>query len=230
MGLGVSIREGQQPPLEDITLDKLEKWLSDINAKFPNTADYNLDLKSISFDKTYNVSLGLPPNATDESYNSEKNCTAGTMHYTVFSPGRFLLEDQFKKPTPYLSPSQDAFIQVLTEGLKRDDTNSILIDVATLAPAPEYFTSMSDDGRSVIGERAKAVDMLKQTAPNKEVTIRLLVGDQSSAKLTDNKSPSFQDRFEKMRKRYEDIFWNSGQPRFTNSKATLYVGFYCPDF
>lgn len=207
----------------DISLDGIEKWLSDLDNKFKFPTD--LRLKGLSFDRSNNESLGLPGDASD---------------FTVFMPSKSL--EIRNKESTFPSATQKAFKDVIQEGLRRKDTSTVLIDVATLAPQMQYFIQGEARGEnaSVINSLAKAVDELN----GKKVVIRLLVGVE---KLSPNKDEvdkrwdlpgNYEDS---LKKRYEEIFWSTDikhepgvspkyRPIFKHPDVTLYVGYYCPDF
>jgi hypothetical protein len=202
---------GALPPLEDVSLVKLEKSLADIDKRFPK----NLQLQGYAFDRTSNDCLGLYPEDTD---------------FSVFAPAPILPTEpprlKVSRPdtTRYLSTSQQAFVKTIEEGLKRQDTDSFLIDIATLDTHEAFFLGQCDDG-SVIGRLAAAVNAVPE---GKRLVIRFLTGS------IKNK----QEGINKLGDNYQKIFWpevksgdtTTSMPIITRPNTELYVGFYSPDF
>jgi hypothetical protein len=202
---------GALPPLEDVSLVKLEKAMADVDKLFPK----NLQLQGYAFDRTNNDCLGLYPEDPD---------------FSVFAPAPILPTEpprlKVSRPdkTRYLSTSQQAFIKTIEEGLKRQDTDSFLIDLASLDTHNEFFLAQCDDG-SVIGRLAAAVNAVPE---GKRLVIRFLSGS------IGNKD----DGVGQVRDRYQKIFWpevesggtTTSKPIITRPNTELYVGFYSPDF
>lgn len=195
---------------EPITLDKLEKWITDLDNQFP----VPLRLKGKSFDRSYNKSLGFTGD-----------------DFTVFMPSAKLAVRNTKSSFP--STSQQAFIDVLKKGLERTDTKKILIDIASLKPEDLYFNEGQEG--SIISQLGK---FLKEIDQSKEVAIRFLVGDET--KSSSNFNPEKPDEYwDGMKSRYEDLFWTKSAkegggyqytPKIQHPNATLYVGIYTPEF
>ena len=212
----------------DVSLDGLEKWLSDLDDQFP-AKPADLKLKGHSFDRSSNESLGLSGQASD---------------FTVFMPSNVLSlrnkDPDFisKELKAFPSTTQKAFKDVVDTGLKRKDTDTVLIDIATLAPEMQYFLQGGD--ASVIRSLAGLVKGLE----GKKVVIRLLVGDEKIVANNDEMDKRWdlpEDYGKSLKKRYEEIFWSTDfkheakaspqyTPIFEYSDVTLYVGYYCPDF
>jgi hypothetical protein len=202
---------GALPPLEDVSLVKLEKSLADIDKLFPK----NLQLQGYAFDRTSNDCLGLYPEDTD---------------FSVFAPAPILRTEpprlKVVRPstTRYLSTSQQAFVKTIEEGLKRQDTDSFLIDLATLDVHKAFFLDQCDDG-SVIGRLAAAVNAVPE---GKRLVIRFLTASVNTKQAGINK----------VEQEFHKIFWpevksgdsKTSMPIITRPNTELYVGFYSPDF
>ena len=201
----------------DVSLDGLENWLSTLNDKFHP----DLTLKGLSFDRSNNEFLGLSAKASD---------------FTVFMPSDSLkIRNQ---QSTYPSATQKAFKDVIDKGLGRKDNDTVLIDIATLAPEMQYFLPGGD--ASVIESLAKNLEGLK----GKKVVIRLLVGDNNlspNKDVVDRRWDDPEDYEKSLKKRYEEIFWSTDfkhdpktSPKYTSifdhPDITLYVGYYCPNF
>ena len=206
------------PQKMDVSLDGLENWLSTLDNKFPP----DLSLRGLSFDRSSNEFLGLSAEPSD---------------FTVFMPSDFLKIRNQQSDFP--SATQQAFKDVIDKGLARKDNDTILIDIATLAPEMQYFTRTGGDA-SIINSLAKALGNLK----GKKVVIRLLVGDnnlQPNEDVVDKRWDNPEDYEIGLKKRYEEIFWSTDfkhdpksspayTPIFDHPDVTLYVGYYCPNF
>ena len=197
---------------EPITLDKLEKWITDLDNQSPPP----LRLNGISFDRSYNKSLGFPGDRPD---------------FTVFMPSAKLAVRNDKSSFP--STSQQAFLDVLNKGLERTDTKTILIDIASLKPEDLYFNEGKEE--SIISQLGK---LLRGIDQSKEVAIRLLVGDETKSS-SGFKSENLDEYWDGMKSRYEELFWTKSTkadggaqytPKIQHPNATLYVGIYTPEF
>ena len=197
----------------DVSLDGLEKWLLALDQKFHS----DLSLKGLSFDRSSNEFLGLSADPSD---------------FTVFMPSDSLKIRNQQSDFP--SVTQKAFKDVIDKGLARKDNDTILIDIATLAPEMQYFLPGGD--ASVIRSLAKTVGGLK----GKKVVIRLLVGDNNlgpNEDVVDKRWDNPDDYGGSLKKRYEEIFWSTDfqhepksspkyTPIFDHPDVTLYVGYY----
>jgi hypothetical protein len=191
----ISYTGGSLPSLEDVSLDKLENAISNIDKAFPE----NIRLKGYAFERTTNDCLGLYPKDND---------------FTVFAPAPIILlptdppklKVSILQHTRYLSTAQQAFVKTIEEGLKRQDTDTVLIDLATLDTHENFFLGQCDDG-SVIGRLAAAVNAVSE---KKRVVIRFLSG-----KIGDREEGHAQ-----LRDRYLKIFW----PEVENGEERKPIG------
>lgn len=179
------------------TLDYLERWLN----RLDNAAPDGLHLNGIAYDKSFNESFAI-----DEKFQDD---------FTVFSPwGTWARERENIRTYP--TPAQQALIDVLTRGIKAGDSKCF-IDIATLLPAPEFWTESGPGKKSVIDTIADAVNKCSTDA---EPVIRFIIGDQDAKQRTEVYDG---DRITK-------IFWDGKNPKITHKKARLYVGYYSPNF
>ncbi|KAJ9654562.1 hypothetical protein H2201_008983 [Coniosporium apollinis] len=179
------------------TLENLLGWLDRLDKAAPD----GLHLSGIVYDKSYNESFPIDKKFQDD--------------FTVFSPwGTWARERENNRTYP--TPAQQALIDVVSQGIKADDSKCF-IDIATLLPAPEFWTESGSGKKSVIDTIADAVNAC---SPNAEPVIRFLIGDQDATKRTEVYDG---DRITK-------IFWNDNEPRIKHAKARLYVGYYSPNF
>ena len=211
---------GSPPELEDISLEKIEKWLLHLDDQFPD----KIKLKGVSFDRSNNEFLGFPVEGSDPN--------ADASDFTVFMPSKLLSVRNAQSAFP--TSIQEAFIDVVKQGLKRIDTNTVLIDMATMVPSGWFFNNGGD--ASVMNSIAKAVDSLDH---QKKVVIRLLVGDDGASRRetkgrAEDTTWDETKSWDAIKGTYEDIFWSMSDgrytPKFQHPNATVYVGYYCPDF
>jgi hypothetical protein len=188
------------PALQDISLDKLEKSLSDLDSKFPE----KIRLRQVSYDRASNEMLGFPNGSTD---------------FTVFMPSKDLTIRNRVGPFP--TDSQQAFMDVVSLGLERTDTKIILIDIASLGVDGIYLNR--EDDKSVIMNVAKALEKLGETNPKRPVVIRMLLGGSDMGKTWKDLKEPYESFF------WSGLEGNK-ERRIKHPNATLYVGHYCPDF
>lgn len=201
-----------------ISIDLLEKWVSSLdraaNAK---------SLKGVSFEKTYNESLGL---------SSHK--TSGKDDFTVFIP--FGSWDEYENPEStwkkYPSQLQKSFFDVIAKA-QETQADSPFMDMATLVPHAEFFNEKGGPdligGKSYEGQSvAKAIaDWVDSQSRDKTPVVRLLIGDDNPA--NDHTKPLADEPV-------TNIFWPRDEKTgnrvalVQHPKARIYVGYYNPNF
>lgn len=192
------------------TLDSLYDGLERLNKAAP---DPGLKLDGIAYDKSFNDSFAINKEFQD--------------NFTVYAPwGTFAREDKIQQkedgsaPAPeekgersFPTPTQQALIDVVTQSIKKDDTECF-IDIATLSPSADFWCEGED--KSVIATIGAAIDQL---GSNVKPVIRFLVGDEG-ARARKDYDPKWM---------MNNIFWSKG-PRIRHPNARLYAGFYSPNF
>jgi hypothetical protein len=192
-------------PPETISLAKLETWLTDLD----NRAPPQLRLKDSSFQKSYNESLGLSKDPLD---------------FTVFIP--WSSWDQEGKNTTYPAPLQKNILEVLARG--SSDTKTPFVDFASLVPTRKFMLESPEDGHFEGSVADAIVQFIKRCDKTTSPVIRFLVGadgSKSRGDVWDGQNKTL----------FTDIFWETtsdGQykPRVDHPNATIYVGYYNPDF
>ncbi|MCJ1283553.1 hypothetical protein MMC26_002883 [Xylographa opegraphella] len=165
-------------------------------------------LAGLSYDKTYNQSLGLSGDPSD---------------FKVFIPYKTWPSetDPSKYPTTFASALEDAFKDVLAHGsAQTDDKSPCFIDIAHLDGGLGPFFTESTDGSPSIAQAL--ADIVNRTAASTTPIVRFLAGTESIDPSSFWASNSGN---------YNAIFWpNGGPPLITHPKAEFHVGFYSPNF
>lgn len=188
-------------PDEDISLDKLEEWLQNLDEKAPEDAR----LKDVSYQKSYNESLGLLPN--------------DPMDFTVFMPWEAWDQENQRN---FTAPLQKALVDVISHGFS--DTRSPFVDLASLMPHLHFLaeSGKDKDGKHVPSVVEALADFVNccdhsSTAP----VIRFLIGDDAAKSRGETWG---------QKSLFTDLFWRDGAPLVKHPKARIYVGYYNPNF
>ncbi|KAK5203115.1 hypothetical protein LTR96_011037 [Exophiala xenobiotica] len=106
-------------------------------------------------------------------------------------------------------------MDVVDEGLRRKDTEAILIDIDSLFPEDSYLNS--GGAGSIMAKIGATLKQLGKDDPKRSVIVRMLVG-----------GSGMNVNWDDLRGRYESVFWNSleGKSHIDHPDATLYVGVY----
>ena len=203
---------------EDTTLETLEGWLTDLD----NASSKELRLSGVSFETTFNHSLGLPNDP---------------LGFTVFAPWKSwpqeaatleAIEEQAKVPQPqgntttlYPTALQGACLEILDANQPKDTENPF-IDLASLKPDSKIFLESGNGKPSVAAALAEYVNSFPDDA---KPVIRFLVGTETSRPPT--------QAWKEDAHIYNEIFFGpgpDGKPLFRHPEARLYVGYYVPSF
>jgi hypothetical protein len=189
------------------SLAYLEKKLKDIDKEFPSAK-----LEGLAFQLTQNESLGLNGHPSD---------------FKVAIPHtKWPVTKGLELPaTKFPSALQDAFKDVLKHGTK--DKTTCWIDIATLNPAPEFFTeSTGGDGKDSVFQAI--ADVIEKIPHSESPVVRILVGIEGGDHKTREKL------WEDSRNRVAQMFWKKEGDktvrRIEHPNAKLYVGYYGPTF
>ena len=178
------------------SIDELERRLKDIDS----TASPDSRLEGITFEKTYNESLGLKPDNVSD--------------FKVFIPWRSWPAGALPEKTEFPSALQEAFKDVLSKG---SDRSSCFIDLHTLNPNLEFFKE-PDALSSVAKAIAQVID---NTDESVTPVVRFLAGS--------DENKTNEQFWHDYGKTFEDVFWPNGEPLVKHKKARLYVAYYSPN-
>ncbi|KAK1757295.1 hypothetical protein QBC47DRAFT_442096 [Echria macrotheca] len=211
------------------TLQDLEKIINKIDPG-PNP-----QMAGVSYEKTFNVSLGFGRTESPPSFHV-------SIPRSVWPPGDTPdAEANWSPPTG--SVLEEAFIDTLAESaaplqviVKGEETfrpnleGDFFIDITHLGGnVSDFFIEKTRthpyEGKSIADKIVTIVNGLG-SAKNVRPIIRFLIGIWGD----DTVNIGSKAWTNTVAAEFRNMFWNGDEPRITNRKAELYVGFYGPDF
>lgn len=165
-------------------------------------------LKGVSYEQTWNKSLGL---------SDDSDFHVG-VPYTAWPANRS------QAPKEFESAIAVAIKDTLIHGIKTSTTTSghVIIDLTQLSTGgwPEFFASKAPDGENL----AQAIGRIVSSSPAAVTpVIRILLG-------LNNEKSALQTWEEILRPEMEKVFWPGGQSVFSHADVQIHIGFYSPSF
>lgn len=184
----------------EVNLEKLYKWLNDLDGRAPK----DLQLKRLAYDWSSNDYLGLSGQKDD---------------FTTFMPwGSWDRENN----RDYPAPLQQAMINVLNKGKEFSQTTPFpYVDLASLKPQEGFLTVAGGSGSKSV--RDTIVDFIGSCDKKSYPVVRFLIGDDTAQSRNQAWSGANRDLLTR-------LFWDHGKPRVDHPNAKIYVRYYNPDF